>query len=79
MWSIFRKKKAVKETSYWKEDFTDCETRDYLPDFSICRCKNSRNCRFISIYSNVFLCNHPNHKSFIPPDSEPYDPHKNLV
>ena len=80
MWSFFRKKKPVEEEqSYWKEDFSDCVVQDYLPDFSICKCRNSGNCRYIAIYSNVFLCSHPDHKSFIPPGSEPFDPHKNLL
>jgi len=79
MWQFFRRKKIIEETSYWKADFSDCEARDYLPDYSICKSKSSHNCRHISIYANVFLCSHPNHKSFIPPDSERFDPHKNLI
>lgn len=79
MWKFFRKREPVEETSYWKEDFSDCNARDYLPDYSICKCKSSRNCRYMSIYGTVFLCSHPEHKSFIPPGSDRFDPHKNLI
>ncbi len=79
MWSLFFKKKAVEEKSYWKEDFSDCVALDYLPDYSICKCKTSYNCRYVARYSRVVLCSHPDHKSFIPEDSERFDPHKDLI
>lgn len=62
----------------WKEDFSDCATLDYLPDYSICKCRENRNCRFVTTFAGMILCSNPKHKSFIPEGSEPFDPHKNL-
>jgi hypothetical protein len=30
-------------------------------------------------YSRVLLCSHPDHKSFVPPGSPRFDPHKDLL
>jgi len=78
-WFKKKKKKVEDEpVSVWKEDFSDCVTEDYLPSFSFCRCKNNPICRYAARYADVTLCSHPEHKSFIPPGSEPFDPRKGL-
>ncbi len=77
MWSLFRKKARRQEEeppSIWKSDFTDCTALDYLPHYSVCMCENHRHCRHAAVYASVTLCSHPQHKSFIPKDSKPFDP-----
>ena len=79
MWWIFKKrKKAGPElfTSIWKEDFSDCVTLDYLPDYSVCRCDNNKHCRHVAHYAGMTLCGNPRHKSFILAGSQPFDPGK---
>ncbi|VGO14364.1 hypothetical protein PDESU_02925 [Pontiella desulfatans] len=79
MWWIFGKRKkeqAPEYTSIWKEDFSDCVTSDYLPQYSVCLCGNNRSCRHLAMYAGMELCSNPNHKSYIPEGSEPFDPHK---
>lgn len=83
MWWPFKKKpeKQQPETkkSFWKEDFSDCVTADYLPQYSVCKCRNNRHCRFVAMYAGMVLCSNPRHKSFIPEGSERFDPHKGLI
>lgn len=76
---LFWKKKSVEQNEYvsvWKDNFTDCVTSDYLPEYSVCLSKDNRSCRFVAIYAGMTLCSNPEHKRFIPEDSEPFDPHK---
>lgn len=75
----FKKKKPVEEEhcSVWKEDFSDCVTADYLPDYSVCQTDNNTHCRYAARYAETALCSNPAHKSFIPEGAERFDPHKN--
>lgn len=75
----FRKKKKPAEKEpliVWKEDFSDCITADYLPNYSICQNKNNASCRYIAHYSGMLLCSNPMHKRFIPDGAEPFNPHE---
>jgi len=79
MWGLFKRKKKGEEreiASVWKNDFSDCVTSDFLPEHSVCRNKDNRNCRYVATYAGMTLCSNPDHKSFIPEGSEPFDPHK---
>lgn len=79
MWWPFKKSQkadAQKPQFMWKEDFTDCVALKYLPEYSVCKCKNNYQCRFVAMFSGLVLCCNPEHKSFIPEDSEPYDPYE---
>lgn len=79
MWGLFRRRKKEEEldvASVWKQDFSDCVTADYLPEYSVCQNEDNRSCRFVAIYAGMTLCSNPNHKSFIPEGAEPFDPHK---
>lgn len=78
MWLVKKKKKTGKEecVSIWKHDFSDCITSDYLPEYSVCLCQENRTCRFVAMYAGMTLCSNPEHKSFIPEGSIPFDPHK---
>lgn len=80
-WPFFKKRenKPEEQKSIWKEDFSDCVAIKYLPDYSVCKCKDNRYCRYVSVYAGLSLCNNPKHKSFIPEGSEPFDPHKDLL
>ncbi len=84
MWWWFNKKmdKPKKQVdvmeNFWKDDFSDCEAIKYLPEYSVCKCRNNRQCRYVAMYAGMVLCSSPKHKSFIPEGSEPFDPHKNL-
>ncbi len=76
---FFNRKKKVDEPEYasiWKQDFSDCETSDYLPAYSVCLNKNNSYCRHVAIFEGMSLCGNPDHKKFIPEGSEPFDPHK---
>ena len=77
-WPFSRKKekKPVEPHSFWKEDFSDCVTADFIPTYSVCQTLDHRNCRFIAMYAGMRLCSHPEHKSFIPKDAPSFDPHK---
>jgi hypothetical protein len=77
MW-WFTKKKSIEEepVDIWKSDFSECVTADYIPDYSACQTKNNTSCRFVARYAGMSLCSNPNHKSFIPEGSEPFNPHK---
>ena len=80
-WPFCKKQKDKPEEqtkSIWKEDFSDCETLEYLPDYSVCKCTDRCYCRHVAMYAGMVLCSNPRHKSFILPGSEPFDPHKNL-
>jgi len=75
---LFKRNKNMEEegeVSMWKIDFSDCETADFLPNYSVCKCAESESCRHIAMYSGMKLCSHPEHKEFIPPDSPAFDPH----
>ena len=75
-WLFNGKKERKKERkSFWKDDFSDCSTLDYLPEYSVCTCNNNRQCRYVAMYAGVMLCGNPKHKSFIPEGSEPFDPY----
>lgn len=79
MWWLFKKKKSENPeeyTSIWKEDFSDCVVADFLPTYSVCQSMENRHCRYVAMYSGMTLCSHPDHKSFIPKDAVPFDPHK---
>ena len=78
MWSWFKKKKQAESesTSVWKSDFSDCLAADYLPAYSVCQNASNRDCRYVVRYSGMTLCSHSDHKSFIPEDAEPFNPHK---
>ena len=78
MWGWFKKKTEQKEEfySFWKTDFSDCETSDYLPAHSVCKTEENKNCRFLTNFESMELCSHPDHKKFIPEGSEPFDPYK---
>jgi hypothetical protein len=78
MWWPGKKKreKAEEYVSVWKQNFSDCTTSDYLPTYSICLCSDNRNCRYVAMYAGMTLCSNPEHKSFIPEGSEPFNPHK---
>ena len=75
---MIKKKKSGNQdyVSVWKTDFSDCVASDYLPEYSVCLCKNNRSCRYVVMYAGMTLCSNPEHKGFIPEDSEPFDPHK---
>jgi hypothetical protein len=77
-WLFNRKKKADEpvHVSVWKDDFSDCTTKDYLPAYSVCLNDNNTHCRFVAMYAGMTLCGNPEHKKFIPEGSEPFDPHK---
>ena len=79
MWPFGSRKKKPEEEldGFWKEDFSDCITSDYLPTYSVCRSGNNRQCRHVAMYAGMTLCGNPEHKSFIPADSQPFDPHRN--
>ena len=79
MWWLFKKKKVESDSdeSIWKCNYSDCVATDFLPDYSICRCDNNQNCRYITQYSGMMLCSHPNHKEYVPSGSEPFDLKKN--
>ena len=64
-----------KYTSIWKEDFSDCVTADYLPNYSVCQTESQTICRYCVRYESMLLCSHPDHKRFIPEGSEPFIPH----
>ena len=75
----FKKKKEQVEEEYvsiWKSDFSDCVAADYLPNYSVCQNKNNRSCRYVAHYAGMTLCANPIHKSFIPEDAEPFNPHE---
>jgi hypothetical protein len=79
MWWPFSKRKPKEQDephSFWKEDFSNCVTADFIPTYSVCQTPDNGNCRFIAIYSGMKLCSHPKHKSFIPADAPPFDPHE---
>lgn len=79
MWWLFKKKKSENTDEYasiWKEDFSDCVVADFLPTYSVCQSMENRHCRYVAMYSGMTLCSHPDHKSFIPKDAVPFDPHK---
>lgn len=79
MWWFEKKKKESEEEriSVWKEDFSKCMTADYLPNYSVCQTEDTSSCRYIAQYEGMVLCSHPEHKSFIPEGSEPFNPHAN--
>ncbi|MBN2163769.1 MAG: hypothetical protein JXR25_11225 [Pontiellaceae bacterium] len=81
MWWPFNIKEKQQEepVSIWKEDFSDCATLDFLPEYSVCKNCNNRHCRYVAIYGAMVLCSNPDHKSFIIEGSEPFDPHKGLL
>jgi hypothetical protein len=75
----FKKKKSPVEEEYvsvWKHDFSDCIAADYLPSYSVCQNKNNTSCRYVAHYAGMMLCANPIHKSFIPEDAEPFNPHE---
>ena len=76
----FKKKRQNKGeeeyVSIWKSDFSDCVSADYLPDYSVCQNENNVTCRYVARYAGMTLCSNPEHKSFIPEDAEPFNPHK---
>ena len=75
MWWFKKKRMTDKEyKSIWKDDFSDCITADYLPNYSVCQNKNNMTCRFLAHYSGMQLCSNPAHKSFIPEGAEPFNP-----
>ena len=79
MWWPFSKKiqkEPDEPVSIWKQDFSDCVAADFIPTYSVCQAMNNRHCRFVAMYSGMRLCSHPEHKSFIPEDAAPFDPHK---
>jgi hypothetical protein len=79
MWGLFRRKVRKEEqegASIWKEDFSDCTSADFLPEYSVCLNKDNINCRYVAKFADMTLCGHPEHKAFIPEGSEPFDPHK---
>lgn len=81
MWWLFNKRRAAQpeeKKSFWKDDFSDCVALGYLPEYSVCKCKNNRYCRYVAMYAGVVLCSNPKHKSFIQEGSEPFDPRKSL-
>jgi len=75
-WFFNIKKRKEKEdaTMVWKKNFSDCVATPYLPGYSVCHCNDSDCCRFVAKYAGMTLCSNPDHKSFIPPNSEPYNP-----
>ena len=78
----FKKKKRPVEKEYvsaWKNDFSDCVAADYLPSYSVCQNENNTTCRYVVHYSSMLLCSNPVHKSFIPEDAEPFNPHESRV
>ncbi len=79
MWWPFQNKRAEASEEYqsfWKEDFSDCVAIKYLPDYSVCKCKNNRRCRYVAMYAGLTLCCNPKHRIFVPEGSAPYDPHE---
>lgn len=75
----FKKKKKPDEEehiSIWKDDFSDCITADYLPNYSVCQNEHNSTCRYAVHYASMLLCSNPIHKSFIPEDAEPFNPHE---
>jgi hypothetical protein len=78
MFSKVRDDKKQEVEAFWKEDFSNCSTLKYLPDYSVCRCPDNRRCRYASVYSGLTLCGHPDHKKFIPEGSEAFDPQKGI-
>lgn len=75
-WWRKKRKKEEPYVSIWKDDFSDCITADYLPDYSVCQCENNKSCRHIATYAGMTLCSNPDHKSFIPEGAERFDPYK---
>ena len=77
MWWFKRKKKAEEPEfeSIWKDDFSDCITADYLPNYSVCQNGDNSSCRYVARYAGMTLCSNPEHKRFIPEGAEPFDPH----
>ncbi len=57
----------------WKEDFSDCATSAFLPEYSVCLCEDHEACRHVATYGGMTLCGNPLHKSFIIEDPEPDD------
>ena len=77
VWWFKNKKKHEEDyVNIWKQEFSDCTTLDYLPDYSVCKNKNNKNCRFVAMYAGMTLCGNPKHKTYISEGSEPFNPHK---
>ena len=67
MWGFWEKERGGEEFStIWKSDFSDCVAVDYLPSYSICQKQSERACRHAIRYAGMFLCSHPDRKSFVP-------------
>jgi hypothetical protein len=79
MWWFFSKKKQQapdQPESIWKQNFSECLTADFIPNYSVCQTSDNRHCRFVIMYSGMTLCSHPDHKKFIPKNAPSFDPHK---
>ncbi len=75
---LFEKKKESQKKarkSHWKEDFSDCVAMKFLPDYSVCKCENRRQCKFAAMFSGMIICCNPGHEDFIPEGSESFDPY----